>query len=178
MRTLLAGLLVFAIPVPGQAQSLGSAAEKEKQRRQKNKEAGVQARVVTDEQMAAERPEAVASPSPSPPAAASTAPTQAESAEPDSSQVRRQQEEQWRARMAKAQARLDAARKRHEAVSQLYMTHGEYYVDDKGRTVIASAAQLQQMVAQAKAELDAAQRALENLEEDARRAGVPPGWLR
>jgi hypothetical protein len=34
------------------------------------------------------------------------------------------------------------------------------------------------MTAQAKAELEAAERAIETLEDEARRAGVPPGWLR
>ena len=37
---------------------------------------------------------------------------------------------------------------------------------------------LQGLTAEAKSELDEAERALADLLEDARRAGVPPGWLR
>jgi hypothetical protein len=44
--------------------------------------------------------------------------------------------------------------------------------------VIGSVGELQKLTADAKAELDAAQKALEDLEEEARRANVPPGWLR
>ena len=38
--------------------------------------------------------------------------------------------------------------------------------------------QLQAMVAQAKANMLAAQKALDDLEERARRQSIPPGWLR
>jgi len=55
---------------------------------------------------------------------------------------------------------------------------GYEYQDGKGRTVIGSVEELQRMTAAAKAELDAAEKALADLRERARRAGVPPGWLR
>jgi hypothetical protein len=44
--------------------------------------------------------------------------------------------------------------------------------------VITSIEQLQGKTAAAKKAVEAAERALVNLEEEARRAGVPPGWLR
>jgi hypothetical protein len=55
---------------------------------------------------------------------------------------------------------------------------GYEYQDEKGRTVTRSVDELQRMTAAAKAELDAAEKALADLRERARRAGVPPGWLR
>jgi hypothetical protein len=50
--------------------------------------------------------------------------------------------------------------------------------DAHGQVLYRSLGDLQQATARAKAERDAAQRALEDLLEEARRAGVPPGWLR
>jgi hypothetical protein len=44
--------------------------------------------------------------------------------------------------------------------------------------VIGSIEQLQGLTARAKADLDEAQEALDDLLQQARRAGVPPGWLR
>jgi hypothetical protein len=80
--------------------------------------------------------------------------------------------------MAQAQARRERARKTYEGLTRMYLVNGEYYVDARGRTVIGSVEQLQRLTARAKAELEAAEKAVETLEEQARRAGVPPGWLR
>ncbi len=52
------------------------------------------------------------------------------------------------------------------------------YVDEKGATVIGSVRQLQGLTRRARAELAAAEKALEDLLEQARRAGAQPGWLR
>jgi aspartate/tyrosine/aromatic aminotransferase len=73
---------------------------------------------------------------------------------------------------------LEEARKRRELLSKLHLTTGAYYVDENNQPVITSVEQLQGMVAQSQAELDAASEALRQLREDARRAGVPPGWIR
>jgi hypothetical protein len=51
-------------------------------------------------------------------------------------------------------------------------------VDDGGKTVIRDLAHLREIVARAKADLSAARRALDNLEDEARRKGALPGWLR
>jgi hypothetical protein len=60
----------------------------------------------------------------------------------------------------------------------LNLVPGYVYQDDRGRTVIGSVEELQKLTAAAKAELDAAEKAKEDLFEEARRANVPPGWLR
>lgn len=178
-KLLAAGVLVLVLPALGLGQSLGAAAQKEKERRKKNQETGVKAKVMTDEDVAAvhqDAPATAASPSPRPSLFAS--PQDDTRSEGGSDRVRKQQETRWRERMAQANARLERARKRYETLSQMYLAQGEYFADEKGRAVISSAEQLQRLTAQAKAELEAAQKAIDNLEDEARRAGVPPGWLR
>ena len=91
---------------------------------------------------------------------------------------RHEDEQRWRYNAARAQSRVESARRKHQFLSSLNLVPGYEYVDGGGRTVIGSVEQLQGMTAAAKSELDAAERALEDLQEQARRAGVPPGWLR
>jgi hypothetical protein len=80
--------------------------------------------------------------------------------------------------VAQAQWRIEDARKVYEYWNSHTLVRGEALVDDKGRTVIGSIEELQGKTAAAKRALAGAERALANLEEEARRAGVPPGWLR
>ena len=88
---------------------------------------------------------------------------------------RRQADEAtWRGRMASARAKVETARKKHETFSQMWLVpDGSYYVDKKTGERINSAEELQGRTAAAKAELDAAEKALENLELEARRASIP-----
>jgi hypothetical protein len=177
------------LPAVCLAQSLGSAAEKEKERRKKNQDAGVKARTVTDADLKASHP-ADAAPPDTPPSASRPVPASdaADAAPaisllpppPDDreSQQRAALEAQWRARMAPARARLEKAKKSYDTLSKMSLVYGEEYVDDNGRTVVSSAEELQRLTARAKAELDAAQKNVDDLEEKARRENVPPGWLR
>ena len=80
--------------------------------------------------------------------------------------------------MATATQRVQDARKEYEYWNSYTMVPGELLVDDKDRPVITSIEQLQGKTAVAKKALEAAEKALANLEEEARKAGVPPGWLR
>jgi hypothetical protein len=80
--------------------------------------------------------------------------------------------------VAEARQKVDAARKKHDALASLNLVPGYEYVDASGRTLIGSVGQLQALTARAKADLEAAERELEDLLEAARRANVPPGWLR
>jgi predicted metal-dependent phosphoesterase TrpH len=84
----------------------------------------------------------------------------------------------WRQSVAQARARVERARRSYQTLAGLNLVPGYEYQDAKGRTVIHSVDELQRMTAEAKAELDAAEKALADLLERARRAGVPPGWLR
>jgi hypothetical protein len=182
-----AAMALCLLPLVCSGQSLGSAAQKEKDRRKKNQEAGVKARTVTDDDLAASRPADAPAPSSSsssttasPPAersgtAAGVVPPSNDDAE---SGRRAAQEMEWRSRMVAARARLEKAKKTHDALSKMSLVPGEEYVDERGRAVVTSAEQLQRLTAQAKAEVDAAQRNIDDLEERARRENVPPGWLR
>jgi hypothetical protein len=91
---------------------------------------------------------------------------------------RRRDEARWRARFQEARARVSAAREQVEVLEGLYLGQGGYYVDAQGRTVIESVEELQRLNREAKAELEEAEKSLEDLQEEARRAGIPPGWLR
>jgi hypothetical protein len=73
---------------------------------------------------------------------------------------------------------VKAAEERYNFLNSLHLVQGEYYVDENGKPVITSLAQLRRMINEAKVELDSARAALEKLREEARRAGVPPGWFR
>ena len=184
--------------VPGLvlAQSLGDAARKEAERRKKTEASGEKPRVIgeSDLQEANEErereaeepvdslsaPQAEASPPPKGkrPQARST-PSATNTAQLDRERAQREREEQtWRRRWADANRRLEQARARYESIKDVYLPPGQYLVDRNGRVTIRSPEQLQRMVAEAKAEFDSAQKALDDLTEEARHEGVPPGWLR
>jgi hypothetical protein len=177
MRIVVA-VLLLCLPSLAAGQSLGEAARKEAERREKNKKAGVKAKSYTDQDLPASgtKPPAGA---PGEPADTPVSTPQRESSEvEDESESRAQAEAQWRERLAELTARRDKARTLHEELSKLWLVGGERYVDDKGRVVIASLDDLRTKIARAKERWDAAEKALEDLHEEARRAGIPPGWLR
>jgi polyhydroxyalkanoate synthesis regulator phasin len=164
----LAGLLL--------AQSLGEVAEKEKQRR-----TGKPAKVYTNEDL----PQSSASPKPSSapvPAAARSAARPAA----DDSAARAREQAAWRGRAAAARA--DVARS-EARVAQLErqlaelanpMRYRQQNPQDPYNVLTQDQERvgLQQQLEEARRAVDAAKKALENLEEEARRRGVPPGWLR
>jgi hypothetical protein len=171
-------VLLLALPSLAAGQSLADVARKEAERRKKNKEAGIKAPVFTDadkprtEEGAAAKPSESPSPPTVPPA------TTTESSGRNEADERAQKEQMWRSRKAAAVARRDEAKRSYERLNELWLAPGETYVDDQGRTVIRDLEQLRGMIARAKAEWDAAEKAIVDLEEDARRAGALPGWLR
>jgi hypothetical protein len=80
--------------------------------------------------------------------------------------------------MAAARERVARAQERYELWSAQHLAPNEYFVDENGEKIVASAESLRRLIAQAKAELDAATQELGRLEEQARRENVPHGWLR
>jgi hypothetical protein len=172
--------LVLLVPALAVGQSMDDAAQKEKERRKKLQQAGVSAKVITDAELKANHgsvandpkaPPATTSPQPSaakPPAAPTPAPT------PNP----REQEESWRHRVVEAQGRLGEAKEHYDFLNSLSLGPGESYVDENGKPLITSLEQLRRLIAEAKANVDAAQKALDDLLETAREQGVPPGWLR
>jgi hypothetical protein len=172
------------LPVVASAQSLADAAAREKERRQRNAEADVKPRVVTDEDLKAGSGRLANDPSkdshyehasPNSPSGDSTTGASAL----DEGVSRAAAEASWRDRKAQAVAKVEAARRKHKIFSEMWLAPvGEYYVNQKTGERIDGVGQLQGMTAAAKAELDTAEKELADLEETARRANVPPGWLR
>lgn len=176
-------VLVLAIPVSLMGQSLSDVAKKEKKRREKNQEKGVKVRVIQEGEISTEEAETDSPDEPTENSEGGDAvfdlSSDKQKAFASSSQSDRQQQEaEWRARLSEVKSRLNAAKERYEFLSSLHLTPGEYYVDENGQPLITSLEQLRQMVSQAKTDLDAAQKAMDDLKEEARKAGIPPGWLR
>ncbi|HXV60074.1 MAG TPA: hypothetical protein VEK15_05230 [Vicinamibacteria bacterium] len=185
-------LLGLCLPLLSEAQSLGSVAKKERDRREKNKKQGVAARefseeeifgptkeekasegeAVTDAESSGEASEEIVIPGPSPNPEDDIDPLE------KGSRKRRRNEAEWRSRAADARSRVADARERVRFFEELYLGPEEYYVDENGRTVIGSTEELQRMTREAKEELAAAEASWKQLQEEARRSGIPPGWLR
>ena len=154
--------LVATLTLAGAAasQSLAELAERERERRAR--QARPPARVYGDADLAAQRgspkPAATASPEPAP--SASPPPGEDEDA------VRKRQAAEWRMRFAQGRERVARA----EA--------------DAWRTVIdvvwVAGIPVQQQVRKFEEteELRQARKAMEDLEEEYRRTGLPPGWVR
>lgn len=178
-RRVLAALVIVALPAGVTAQGLGDASKKEQARRKA--EPAVKATTYTDADVKGLAPAASAASAPAGPGAGAAAAPETAAAEAGSTGdegLRQQDEQRWRSRLARANARLAAAREAHDTLASLTLVPGYGYQDENGRTVIGSVEQLQAMTARAKAAFDAAQKAVDDLLEEARRANVPPGWLR
>ena len=145
-------------------QSLGDAARREKERRAKVQKAP--GRSYTDSDLPshgkAEGAEPSASPSPSPSASPAASASPAE----DESLARRQAEKEWRSRFAGARFRVK------EAEAAAWSTGVE--------VVYVNGIPMQQQIRKFEEteDLRAARKALEDLEEEFRRTGLPPGWSR
>lgn len=173
---------VFCGALGASAQSLGEVAKKEQQRRKHAKSAG---KVYTNKDLG---PEAT-KPAPPPPAPApgtTAGPGGSEAAPPspdnETEQDPKKTEEYWRERIETARAEiernelfLESLQSRVNALSTDFVSRD----DPAQRAVIASDRQ------KALAEMDRVRQAIASLkqqvadiEEEARQAGVPPGWLR
>jgi hypothetical protein len=181
MKRIPAVLALLALPLVAADDSMGDAARKARERREKNAKEGVKAKSYTQDDVQKAPPLAN---DPNKPAASSGS---SKSLSPRSSSgefpfpnttVAGQSESAWRSRIATANKRVEDARKEYEYWNSYTLVPGEVLVDDKERPVITSIGQLQAKTAAAKRVLEATEKGLANLEEEARKAGVPPGWLR
>jgi hypothetical protein len=179
MKRITAALALLALPLVAADESMGDAARKARERREKNAKEGVKAKTYTQDDVQ-KAPPLANDPNKPTSSAASKSSARPSSSEPPSSgaTVAGQSEAAWRRRMAEARSRVESARKEYEYWNSYTMVPGEVLVDEKDRPVITSIGQLQGKTAAAKRALDAAEKALANLEEDARKSDVPPGWLR
>ena len=189
-------VLVFLLPALAWGQSLGDAARKERERREKNKKQGVAAREFSEEEIFGEDEENQEGEEPTegtgegesaegeqqsqrsgPNIDSDTKSQESEELEEDR-RDRRREEAEWRDRFQRAKQRIVAAREQVQFLKNLNLVPGERYVDVHGNTVIRSLDQLRRLVEAAEEEISEAEQALARLQADARRAGVPPGWLR
>jgi len=92
--------------------------------------------------------------------------------------ARRQKERAWRERASQTRQRLERARADHLYWQRALHLGQSWRTDENGKRVMLSLRSLQERAQRAEDELHAAEEAWEKLEEDARRAFVPPGWLR
>jgi hypothetical protein len=170
----------FHGPATAGAESLADAARREKARREKVQAAtGKATAVVTETELAASKGElatVLSGPAGRPAARASGgAPPRTPAAGGSGSDDR---EEYWRSRMGEARARLAAAEARYETLDRAIRLGQPGIYDSNGRRRAYSLQSLKAMADEAQAEVEEARRAMARLEDDARRAGALPGWLR
>lgn len=187
-----AGFTVSFYPSFSFGQSLSDVAAKERARRDKNKKKGVTAREFSDETFEEDDNEEEAE-------GDATEVSEADLAAPertdiqrvdveldtpgpdplqDESRERKRREAEYRSRYRAANERVAAARERLQVLDGLHYVQGLKYLDENGNVVIESLDHLRRLVDEAKAEVEAAEQAVENLKEEARHGGYPPGWLR
>jgi cytochrome c peroxidase len=195
-RTACLLLVCLSLPLVSAGQSLGNVAKKERERREKNKKEGVASREFSEEEVFGEKEEEKApegeageenesSDGPSNEAdEAAVIPGVDKNLEDDGdrfekeSRERKRSEAEWRSRVSNARARIAEAREAVQFFEELVLPPDSRYVDANGHTVIESTEHLQRLTREAKEELAAAELDLRQIQDEARRAGIPPGWLR
>ena len=179
-RSLAGTLVALLLGTVVLAQSLAEIAEQERKRRK-----STQGKVYTNDDLE-KRPTDRPRPSPSPGTATPRAGSAAPRGEADSPAERRTEEAAWRARAAGARAAVKAAQnavaevqaKMRGPQSQPTPSDGLRQDPDFLLTTSKEREELAERMAAAQAALTAAREALSALEDEARRAGIPPGWLR
>jgi hypothetical protein len=186
-------LIALSLTLTAESQSLGSVAKKEKERRDKNKKEGVAAREIREDEVFGKKENGGSSGSESEessePAEASSGETGIPGLKPGAddkgaeqfekeSRGRQKSEAEWRARVSASKARIAGAKEQVRFYEELFLPPNGRYVDAHGNTVIESLDHLKRLTAEAKAELAEAEADWKRTQDEARKAGVPPGWLR
>jgi hypothetical protein len=183
-------LLIFvavSLVQPASGESLGAAAKREKERRARNKEAGVTARVVDPNEIGTyQDPAAEETGSETSPKASSSFVGSPSDARPAPS-AKQTDESLWRARKAQVRDSIARAQKEYDEAMAMPLKQAgpDRYREHDGMISWGpdpSFAQENEKIfarrRQAQANLERARQAEPQLEEDARRAGALPGWLR
>ena len=179
-RCVLSALVLCAFAGPAAAQGLGDAARKESERRSR---ANRSAKVYTGDDLRdgapATTPVAEAAATEPPVVAAPARPPREEARPiPDSSSARAREEARWRGGVAGLRYNVTLLEREAEEADQA--ANGSAYggpINCAGFVNTRHARNLAQ-VQQARQDMANARKALEDFEEEARRAGLPPGWLR
>ena len=179
VRVLFGVALAAALAAPASAQSLGDMAKKEAERRKAIKSSG---KVLTGDSIrSVPAPSPASVPSPAPAAGGATTGSAA-TEKPKPEVDRKAQELAWRQRIQGARDSLQRSQMFAEALqSRVNGLTADFTArdDPAQRAVVANDRQ------KALAELDRVKndivqqtKAIADIQEEARRAGVPPGWLR
>lgn len=161
-------LAILASPSLAFPQSLGEAAAKEKARRKQVATKASPAPVYNNDNVTSSKGSLANDPTKAAPEQTSAPPQT--SAPASSTEGRGKDEALWRRRYAQAVARLDHAKQEWEKVQNPQQVGF--------RQGMVAAKPTQALYEQIKTEMQSAQQALDNIMEEGRRAGIPPGWLR
>jgi len=171
--------LVLACAAPAGAQSLADVARREEARRKQVKKPS---RVITNKDLRPSEtppPPPPAAPQPQPPAADAATPAEPEVSEEEK---RKKDEEMWRQRMADARQAFERSRMYLDALqSKINALWADFTARDDPAERGKIQTERQKALAEfdrVKAEIAANKKAIDDLEEEARKAGVPAGWLR
>jgi hypothetical protein len=168
--------LALAWAAPSHAQSLGDVAKKEETRRKQVHKPG---KVYTNETLKpSDRPEPASTDTPS----ASAAPAPSAPETPAASDSPKRDQKYWHDRMAAAKDGLDRSKSFAEALqSRINALTAEFTGKDDpyqrqvvGQNREKALAELERV----KTDITKFEKEIRDTEEEARRAGVPPGWLR
>lgn len=171
-------LLVLGVATTAAAQSLAELAKKEAERR---KAAGQATKVVTNKDLPAPKTPPAAPPGELPPPTPAPAADQKKAEEPKADEEVKD-EAYWRAKMGSAREEVrrnemfqEALQSRINALSTDFVNRDDPYQrakisEDRQKAL----AELERV----KGDIEKANKAIADIEEEARKAGVPPGWLR
>jgi hypothetical protein len=180
----LAGLVVALASWPVTGQTLGEIARKERDRRQTSDTKGSAAKVYTNDDLKPVAAPAAPAPATTTPASASAGSTEqkAKAAEGQKPAEDEKGESYWRARIAQVREDLrrnelfrDSLQTRINSLSNDFAAR-----DDPGqRAQIANDRQTAlNELARVSQQIEQDRKQIADIEEEARQAGVPPGWLR
>ena len=170
--------LVLACAASAGAQSLADVARREEARRKQVKKPS---RVITNKDL---RPSETPPPPPAAPQAQPPAPDASTPDEPEVSEEekRKKDEEMWRQRTADARQALERSQMYLDALqSKINALWADFTARDDPAERGKIQTERQKALAEfdrVKAEIAANKKAIDDLEEEARKAGVPAGWLR
>ena len=170
-------VVTLALAASASAQSLGDVARKEEARRKKLSKAG---KVYTNDDL--QGVDAAAQPAaPAPDAAAAPAQQKPEE-KPNADQGPKKEEAYWRARIGEARNGLERAKTFRDALqSRINGLGADFAARDDPAQRSAISADRQKAMAElerVKKEIADFTKQISDIEDEARKAGVPPGWLR
>jgi hypothetical protein len=171
-------LLLAASVSPLAAQCLSEIAQKEKERRSRKK--GEKVKTYTDKDL--KTPDGKKEDNQDPqisPSAAGWDVNCASCVDPETGTTK---EESWRERATAQRQVLATAERRLKDLEEETRKNGSTIIGSTDTmeilTLKARLAEIETQIAQAKEDVEKARRAIEDLEDEARKAAVPPGWLR